>query len=78
MSEAQTTAAVTGSIASFFDRRTQTTPVPPGSEAFTAGPVDILGAASAAAVTTAEPFVCGELEYENQPNIAEPGQTTVL
>ena len=52
MSAAQTTAAVPGSSASFFDRRAQTTSVPPGAEAFTAGPVDIPATASAAAVRT--------------------------
>ena len=52
MSAAQTTAAVPGSIASFFDRRAITTSVPPGAEAFTAGPVDIPATASAAAVCT--------------------------
>ena len=42
MSAAQTTAAaVAGSIASFVGHRAQTTSVPPGAEAFTAGPVDI-------------------------------------
>ena len=41
-----------GSIASFFDRRAQTTSVPPGAKAFTAGPVDIPATASAAAVRT--------------------------
>ena len=42
MSGAQTTAAaVPGTIASIFGRRAQTTYVPPGAEAFTAGPVDI-------------------------------------
>ena len=55
MSAAQTTAAVPGSIASFFDRRAQTTSVPPGAEAFTAGPVDIPATASAAAVRTTAP-----------------------
>ena len=56
MSAAQTTAAVPGSIASFFDRRAQTTSVPPGAKAaFTAGPVDIPATASAAAVRTAVP-----------------------
>ena len=55
MSAAQTTAAVPGSIASFFDRRAQTTSVPPGAEAFTAGPVDIPATASAAAVRTTIP-----------------------
>ena len=48
MSAAQTTAAVPGSIASFFGRRAQTTSVPPGAEAFTAGPVDIPATATAA------------------------------
>ena len=44
MSASQTNAAaVPGSIASFFGRRAQTTSVPPGAEAFTAGPVDIPG-----------------------------------
>ena len=52
MSAAQTTAAVRGSIASFFGRRAQTTSVPPGAEAFTAGPVDIPATATAAAVRT--------------------------
>ena len=97
MSVAQTTAAVPGSILSFFDRRAQTTSVPPGAEASTAGPVDVPAAASAAAVRTtvpipagvtatapyaealtAELLVCGEPDCENQPHIAEPGQTTVL
>ena len=55
MSAAQTIAAVPGSIASFFDRRAQTTSVPPGAEAFTAGPVDIPATASAAAVRTTIP-----------------------
>ena len=44
-----------GSIASFFDRRAQTTSVPPGAKAFTAGPVDIPATASAAAVRTTAP-----------------------
>ena len=53
MSTAQTSAAaVQGSIASFFDRRAQHTSVPPGTEAFTAGPVDIPATAPAAAVHT--------------------------
>ena len=55
MSAAQTSAAVPGSIASFFDRRAQTTSVPPGAGAFTAGPVDIAATASAAAVRTTVP-----------------------
>ena len=56
MSAAQTIAAVPGSIASFFDRRAQTTYyVPPGAEAFTAEPVDIPATASAAAVRTTIP-----------------------
>ena len=81
----------------FLDRRAQTTPVPPGAEAFTAGPVDVPTTASAAAVRitvpvradvtatapddealTAELLVCGDPECENQPCLAEPGQTTVL
>ena len=49
---AQTTDAVPGSIAPFLDRRAQTTSVPPGAEAFTAGPVDIPATATAAAVRT--------------------------
>ena len=56
MSAAQTTAAVPGSIASFFDRRAQTTSVPPGAKAFTAGPVDIPATATAAAVRTTVPI----------------------
>ena len=52
MSAAQTTAAVPGSIASFFYRRAPTTSVPPGAEVFIAGPVGIPAAASAAAVRT--------------------------
>ena len=52
MSAAQTTAAVPGSIASFIGRRAQTTSVPPGAEAFTAGTVDIPATATAAAVRT--------------------------
>ena len=52
MSAAQTTAGVPGSIASFFGRRAQTTSVPHVAEAFTAGPVDILATATAAAVRT--------------------------
>ena len=38
-----------------FDRRAQTTSVPPGAEAFTAGPVSIPATASAAAVRTTVP-----------------------
>ena len=40
---------------SFFDHRAQSTSVHPGAEAFTAGPVDILATASAAAVRTTVP-----------------------
>ena len=52
MSAAQTTAAVPGSIASFFGRRAQTTSVPLGAGAFTAGPLDIPATAIAAVVRT--------------------------
>ena len=38
MSAAQTTAAVPSSIANFFDRRAQTTSVPPGAKALQQGP----------------------------------------
>ena len=55
ISAAQTAAAVPGSIASFSDRRAQTTSAPPGAKAFTAGPVDIPATASAAAVRTTVP-----------------------
>ena len=56
MPAAQTTAAVTGSIAFFFFyRRAQTKSVPPDAETFTAGPVDIPATASAANVHTTVP-----------------------
>ena len=60
ISAAQTTAAVPCLIASFFDRRAQTTSVPPVAEAFTAGPVDIPVTASAAAVRTTI-LVCADV-----------------
>ena len=50
MSSAQTTAVVPGSIASFSSRRAQTTSVPPGADALTAGLVDNPATANAAAV----------------------------
>ena len=48
--EAQSLSA--SSTASFFGRRALTTSVPPGAEAFTAGPVDIPAIATATAVRT--------------------------
>ena len=99
MPAAQTTASVPGSIASFLAvvHKPHTSYVPPGAEAFTAGPVDIPATATAAAVRTTrrvpvpadvpatapdadalttELLVCSEPECENQPCIAESGQTT--
>ena len=55
MSAAQTIAAVPGSIAPFFYRRSQTRSVPPGAEAFTAGHAEIPATASVAAVRTTVP-----------------------
>ena len=55
MSAAQTTATFPGSITSFLYRLAQTTPVPPGAEAFTARPIDIPATASAAAARTTVP-----------------------
>ena len=55
MSAAQTIAAVPDSIASFFIRRAQTTSVPPGAEAFTAGPVPATATAAAVLTTVRVP-----------------------